>query len=190
MTRDKLLSLDSGKCPVEALRGYAAAHKCMSCGKCVFGYEGASQLSMCLSDITMKKARPGDMDKLRRLCSLMLSQSLCEDGEELGGTALAVFDKYGAEFDAHCAKKSCKAGACRAFVTYHILADRCVGCGDCIDACDDDAIIGKKRFVHVIVQDECVKCGSCVDSCDESAIITAGAVKPRCPAKPVPCTAH
>lgn len=72
-------------------------------------------------------------------------------------------------------------------MTVHILASKCVGCGECMDVCEDDAILGKKNFVHVIEQDECTICGKCVEACDEDAIVLAGAVKPRCPAKPIPC---
>lgn len=28
-------------------------------------------------------------------------------------------------------------------MTYHILADQCTGCGDCMDECEEDAIQGK-----------------------------------------------
>ena len=153
----------------------------------MFGYEGAAQLEMTLADITMKKSRSTDMAQLTKVCRYMKEQSLCEDGVDLGETALAVFEKYGDEFAAHVAKKSCKAGVCKSFVTYHILADRCIGCGDCMDECEDDAILGKKKFIHVIDQDECTQCGKCLSACDEDAIVKAGAVKPRCPAKPIPC---
>jgi NADH-quinone oxidoreductase subunit F len=56
-----------------------------------------------------------------------------------------------------------------------------------VDECDDDAILGKKKFIHVIDQDECTQCGKCVEACDEEAIVKAGAIKPRCPQKPIPC---
>lgn len=72
-------------------------------------------------------------------------------------------------------------------MTYHILADKCNGCEECLDVCEDDAILGKKRFVHVIVQDECIQCEKCMEACEEDAIVQAGAVKPRCPKKPIPC---
>lgn len=184
---EKLLNLSEKQCPVDELLRYVKGHKCLDCGKCVFGYEGAAQLELTLNDITMKKSRSTDMAQLAKVCRYMKEQTLCEDGVELGETALAVFEKYGDEFAAHVAKKSCKAGVCKSFVTYHILADRCIGCGDCMDECDDDAILGKKKFIHVIDQDECTQCGKCVDACGEDAIVRAGAVKPRCPAKPIPC---
>ena len=184
---EKLLGLSEKQCPVEELQKYAKGHKCMSCGKCVFGYEGAAQLDMTLSDITQKKSRSTDMAQLTKLCRLMREQSMCEDGVELADTALSVFDRYPDDFAEHIAKKSCRAGVCKKFVTYHILADKCTGCGDCLDECEDDAILGKNKFIHVIVQDECTKCGKCAEVCEEDAIVTAGAVKPRCPVKPIPC---
>ena len=175
------------ECPVDLLLKAARASKCNDCGKCVFGYEGATQLQMILSDITEKKGRSTDLALMQDLCGMMKTQSLCEDGEALAEAALFAMEEYRDEFEAHTAKKGCKAGVCSKFMTYHILADKCNGCGDCMDACDDDAILGKKRFVHVIDQSECIQCGACMDACDEDAVVRAGAVKPRCPKKPIPC---
>ena len=184
---EKLLNLPETCCPVDELLKYVRGHKCLDCGKCVFGYEGAAQLEMTLNDITMKKSRSSDMDQLRKLCGLMKTQALCEDGAELADTALAVMEKYADDFAQHVAKRSCKAGVCKRFVTYHILADKCVGCGDCMDACEDDAIQGRAKFIHVIDQDECTQCGKCKEACEEDAIVVAGAIKPRCPPRPIPC---
>ena len=184
---ERLLNLPENCCPVDKLLQYVRAHKCLDCGKCNFGYEGAAQLEMTLNDITMKKARSTDMDQLRKLCTLMKTQVLCEDGTDLAETALAAMEKYADDFASHVAKRSCRAGVCRRFVTYHILADKCIGCGECADACDDDAIQGRKKFIHVIDQDECTQCGKCKEACEEDAIVVAGAIKPRCPAKPIPC---
>lgn len=184
---EKLLNLSEKQCPVDELLKYVRAHKCQDCGKCVFGYEGATQLELTLNDITVKRSRSTDMAQMTKVCRFMETQSICEEGVELAKTALAMFEQYADEFAAHIAKKSCKAGVCKKFVTYHILADKCVGCGDCMDECDDDAILGKKKFIHVIDQDECTQCGKCVEACDEEAIVMAGAIKPRCPAKPIPC---
>ena len=56
-----------------------------------------------------------------------------------------------------------------------------------VDVCEDDAILGKNKFVHVIDQDECTLCGKCFEACEEGAIVWAGAEKPKCPKKPIPC---
>ncbi len=50
---EKLLNLSEKQCPVDELLKYVRAHKCQDCGKCVFGYEGATQLELTLNDITV-----------------------------------------------------------------------------------------------------------------------------------------
>lgn len=184
---EALKNKKDSECPVDLLLKAARGSKCNDCGKCVFGYEGVTQFQMILSDITEKKGRSTDMALMQELCEMMKGQSLCEDGEALAEEALYAMEEYRDEFEAHIAKKGCKAGVCSKFMTYHILADKCNGCGDCMDECDEEAILGKKKFVHVIDQDECIQCGACLDACDEDAIVRAGTIKPRCPKKPIPC---
>ncbi len=183
---EQMLNITEKQCPCSELLKYLRDHKCMSCGKCVFGYDGTTQLIMMLEDITAKRGRNTDYDQMKILAGLIAEQSMCEDGELLGKTVLELLEKYMDEFMLHITKKGCTAAVCKQFVTYHILQDKCIGCGDCIDACMDEAILGKKRFVHVINQKDCTQCGECLDSCSEGAIVTAGADKPRCPARPIP----
>ena len=184
---EKIRGITEKQCAVDVLLKEVAAHKCNECGKCVFGYEGATQIGMILKDFTEKKARSGDLDLIRDACYMMKNQSLCEDGEELAKAVEEALETYKQDFEEHAAKKNCRAGVCKKFVTYHILAENCTGCGDCLDECEEDAILGKKKFVHVIVQEDCTQCGKCMEACDEDAIVTAGTVKPRCPKKPIPC---
>ncbi len=187
MIIDKIKDIKKDQCAVDVLLKEVSSHKCKDCGKCVFGYEGITQLEMILSDITEKKGRSTDMALLKDLSKLMKEQSLCEDGVMVGEAVAEALAQYSDIFEEHISKKGCRAGVCRKFMTYHILADKCIGCGDCLDECEDDAILGKKRFVHVIDQDECSLCGKCMEVCEEEAIVMAGAVKPRCPKKPIPC---
>lgn len=180
---------DDGSCMLEGLLEISKRFMRECCGRCVFGYEGVSQINMILNDISLKKGKPYDMGLLTDLCSHMKGQSLCESGECMADSVMSCLDSYEDEIREHASRKNCRSLACGRFVTYHILADKCTGCTDCIDACEDDSINGKKRFVHVIDQDECTQCGKCVAACDEGAIIRAGSVKPKCPSKPVPCKA-
>lgn len=184
---DRVKNLKENECIIDVLHKEACRHKCMECGKCVFGYEGITQLEMILKDIIEKKGRPLDLELLSDLCGMMKQQSLCEDGEEIATAVLEALDTYREEFEQHIAKKACRAGICRKFMTYHILAEQCTGCGACMEACEDDAILGKKRFVHVIDQKECIQCGACMEACGDDAVVRAGADKPRCPKKPIPC---
>ncbi|KAI4451410.1 NADP-reducing hydrogenase subunit HndC [Eubacterium plexicaudatum ASF492] len=184
---EKIRSLKENQCIVDVLLKEIMTHPCRDCGKCVFGYEGITQFEMILKDITEKKGRESDKALIRDLCSMMKTQSLCEEGIDIADAVKEAFDTYGEIFDEHISKKACRAGVCKKFMTCHILANKCIGCGECMDACEDDAIIGKSKFVHIIDQDECTLCGKCIDHCDEEAIVMAGAVKPRCPKKPIPC---
>lgn len=174
-------------CIVSTLHRAVCDHKCLACGNCVFGYEGATQIQLILKDMTEKKSHNDDIERITLLCEQMKKQSLCDDGIILADTVLLAFSEYQSDFLSHLNKKECRAGVCSKFVTYHIIAANCTGCGDCLDECEEDAILGKKRFVHVIEQDECTQCGDCLEACDEDAIVKAGAQKPRCPKKPIPC---
>lgn len=186
-TLDKIKNIKETECIVDTLFREVRANECQDCGKCVFGYEGITQLAMILSDIVDKKGRSGDLELMKELCEMMITQSLCETGAEIANAVLTALEDYHSEFEEHIGKKGCRAGVCKKFMTYHILADQCTGCGDCMEECDEDAILGKARFVHVIVQDECIQCGACLKVCGEDAIVRAGNKKPRCPRKPVPC---
>ncbi len=184
---DKIKELKEDQCVVDVLLKTVQGHACKDCGKCVFGYEGITQLEMILKDITEKKGRASDKALLEDLCEMMKTQSLCEDGADIADAVKEALSSYGDIFDEHISKKACRAGVCKKFMTYHILASKCVGCGECMDVCEDEAILGKKKFVHVIDLDECTLCGKCMNACDEDAIVMAGAVKPKCPKKPIPC---
>lgn len=184
---ERMKRVNEKECPVDILRKEVVSSKCNDCGKCVFGYEGVTQLQMILGDATEKKGRGQDLALMKDLCGMMRTQCLCEDGEDVADAVSYALEHYAQEFEAHVAKKGCTAGVCKKFMTYHILAENCTGCEECVDACEEDAIIGKKRFVHVIEQKECTQCGACMDVCEEDAIVRAGAVKPRCPKKPIPC---
>jgi len=67
-----------------------------------------------------------------------------------------------------------------------ILASKCTGCNDCMSVCEDGAILGKPKFIHVIELDDCMQCGKCLNVCDQQAIVTAGLKKPKGPRKPIP----
>ncbi|MDD3139627.1 MAG: NADH-ubiquinone oxidoreductase-F iron-sulfur binding region domain-containing protein [Lachnospiraceae bacterium] len=187
LTTDYILILGEGDCVLDKLVEIAKKFEAESCGRCVFGHEGTAQIQMLLSDISQKKGTMQDIELLLELCETMEHHSLCEIGQAAARVVLTAIENFGVEIEEHITKKSCKAGICSKFVTYHILADVCTGCNECQEECPEDAIAGKNRFVHVIDQDECISCGICINACEEGAIVKAGAIKPRCPKKPIPC---
>ena len=173
-------------CMANALSEVCQLYRHETCGRCVFGHEGGHQVATIAADICRKKGKGSDVALLRDLCPVMETQSLCEMGRVMARTVLSALDVFGDEIEQHFTKKVCPAGECKAYMTYHILPTKCVGCGECVDACEDEAILGKPRFIHVIDQKACTQCGKCVSVCDEEAIIMAGADKPRTPPRPIP----
>ena len=182
-----LRTYDQKSCMADALLSVVNDLRLATECTCTFGHEGAFQLVAILSDICRKKGKPGDIALMRDLAPVMATQSICDEGKAIGRAVSQALDLFGPEVEAHITKKACPAGSCRAFQTYHVLVSRCTGCGKCLKACEDDAIAGKPRFVHVINQRACTQCNKCLEACPEGAIVTAGAEKPKTPPKPIPC---
>jgi len=58
-------------------------------------------------------------------------------------------------------------------VVCRIDAVKCNGCGLCVKACPNNAIIEtqlENEWVCIIDPDKCNGCGECVDKCEEAAI--------------------
>lgn len=187
LTTDYIEILNETDCMPDFLLKTADRYGKEACGRCLFGHEGVFQIRMFLTDMTLKKGKISDLDLMLELCHEMKQQSLCEAGVSIANTVESALEHFKSEIEEHITRKSCKAGVCQKFLTFHILPDLCTGCNECSDVCEDDAILGKKKFIHIIDQDECSGCGDCIDACEEKAIIIAGAVKPKCIKKPIPC---
>ena len=182
-----LRTFDEGSCMADALLTVIHELRLATECTCTFGHEGGYQLETIMSDVCSKKGKPDDMALMRDLAPVMASQAICEEGRALGRAVLQALELFGPEIEEHITKKVCAAGACRAFQTYHILVSKCNGCGECLKACDDNAILGKPKFVHVVVQKDCTQCNKCLEACPTGAVVTAGANKPKTPPKPIPC---
>ena len=182
-----LRTYDAKNCMADALFNIVQELRFATECTCTFGHEGGYQIATILKDICSKKGKPGDLALRRDLAPVMVSQALCDEGKAIGRAVMQVLDAFSDEIEAHITKKVCPAGSCRAFQTYHVLVSKCTGCGKCLKACQDDAILGKPKFVHVIVQKNCTQCNKCLEACPEGAVVTAGADKPKTPPKPIPC---
>ena len=49
-------------------------------------------------------------------------------------------------------------------------ADKCVGCGECVEVCPTDVYELQDEKSVVVNEAECVGCESCVEVCEEGAI--------------------
>ena len=65
----------------------------------------------------------------------------------------------------------------------------CLGCGDCVAACNFDAIKITGNGLPAVDPDKCTGCGNCATACPQSVIETRE-VKPRAPIVYVGCVNH
>ena len=178
-------------CMAAAMDRIAQGWRNESCGHCVFGHEGSWQIATIFGDIVNKRGQGNDLETLGNLCPVMAKNTICDVDATLARTTQQAIELFGDEIKAHYSgAKTCPSGECAAYKTYHILVSKCVGCGECLKACDDDAILGKADFVHVINQAKCTQCGQCREACKYGAVVRAGAKKPKTPPRPIPCRVH
>jgi NADH:ubiquinone oxidoreductase subunit F (NADH-binding)/Pyruvate/2-oxoacid:ferredoxin oxidoreductase delta subunit len=159
-----------------------------TCAGCSMGREGSYQLREMVADATKGKSKGGDVELMREIGLGMKAGAACAFGRTAPNILLSTLEKFPEEYDAHMKRRLCRALVCVRYVTFHILPDVCDGCGECVEACPEDAIEGGRRKIHVIDQDACDKCGKCYQVCNglRQAVVKAGAVKPRTPKAPIP----
>ena len=170
-------------CMVDACASLMNESYSASCGKCVLCREGTSQFRQIVTEMTTGKAKSGDLDLIKEVSELISIGAYCPFGQSMTKPLTSAIALFPDEFDDHIKRKTCKCGKCyKAAELYYIDPDECQGCGDCIDACPEDAIEGKDGFIHIIDQDLCEQCGKCVSACDEGCIKTATKL-PKLPKK-------
>lgn len=154
-----------------------------SCGKCVLCRESTSQFKQIITEMTTGKARITDLDMIKEMSEIISYGAYCPFGQNMTKPLTSAIELFTDEFEEHIKKKTCKCGKCyKTAELYFIDSDECQGCGECIDACPEDAIEGKDGYIHIIDQDLCEQCGKCVGACDEGCIKTATKL-PKLPKK-------
>ena len=79
-------NLKDTQCIVDTLRGLVSDNECARCGKCVFGYEGVTQLQLILGDIAEKKGKSTG--------SRFRTEALEQELERTGVALEAVLERY------------------------------------------------------------------------------------------------
>ncbi len=142
-----------------------------SCQKCVLCREGSWHFENIFGQVTAGKAKKEDLAMVEDIGPLMHVGSFCSFGQKMAQLFVSSVGANREELEAHFVKKKCPAGVCAAFSKPVIDPSKCTGCTDCLDACDEDAITGKKKFIHMIDPDMCENCGKCAEVCEEGAIV-------------------
>ena len=122
-------------------------------------------MGLVLNRICAGEGRAGDIELLEELCDVIANASLCGLGTSAPNPVLSTLKYFRGEYEAHIRDKKCPARLCAKLLTYTILAEKCVGCGACLNVCPVSAITGRKKEPHVINQAACIKCGQCLEIC-------------------------
>lgn len=173
--KDVQAKAEEMKCPVQQsmvfIDEFLAEPMCGRCFPCSFGsYEARIRLQR-LKDGT---ATEEDIDRLRRIASVMLHASMCKKGKDTAGF---LGDKIASPGFLRHSEKECADRECTAVFQYVIDPEKCTLCGKCADVCRDHAILGERPKPYFsgympfeIAQKRCTRCGECIKVCPEGAI--------------------
>jgi len=164
-----MIVMDDRTCMVDVARYFVDFLCDESCGKCTPCREGLVTVRATLERITRGEGKPEDLAILEDMGKVLAEGSLCGLGQGAANPVLSTLNYFREEYEEHIFKKKCRAGVCKALITFTIN-DRCTGCTLCVKPCPTEAISGEKKQKHLIDQSKCIKCGTCVDACKFDAI--------------------
>jgi NADH:ubiquinone oxidoreductase subunit F (NADH-binding)/(2Fe-2S) ferredoxin len=165
-----MIVMDDRDCMVNVARYFLDFTQDESCGKCTPCREGTLRLKEMLDAITEGRGQEGDIEKLEKMSQLIKKTSLCGLGATAPNPVLTTIKYFRDEYEAHIRDHKCPAKVCKALITFSVLEDLCTGCQLCRIKCPVEAIEGEKKKPHQILADKCIKCGSCFDACKFDAI--------------------
>ncbi len=166
-----MIVMDRDTCMVDVARYFLDFLKEESCGQCNPCREGIKQMLAILTGICQGHGKPGDIELLEELGSMVQKFSLCGLGTSAPNPVLTTILYFRDEYEAHIRDKKCAAGVCKALFHYEIDADACTGCQACLRKCPQQAVSGEKKKPHAIDQEKCIKCGICYEACKFNAIL-------------------
>lgn len=165
-----MIIMDEDDCIVDVTKFYLGFSVEESCGKCSPCRIGGRTLYNILDRITKGEGELADLRKMQEIGEAMKKASLCGLGQTAPNPILSTIKYFEKEYLAHIKDGRCPAGTCKDLISYHILADKCIGCTACARKCPTAAISGERRQVHRIDPELCIKCGVCMEVCKFDAV--------------------
>jgi ferredoxin len=131
-----------------------------------------------LTRITQGEGRPGDIEELQRLGTMVKKTSLCGLGQTGPNPVLSTIRHFREEYERHIYHQHCPAGVCGKLATFVIDEEACTACRRCHPECPVNAIEGQAKVKHRIIQEKCIQCGRCREVCPFEAVqvLPAGAL--------------
>ncbi len=166
-----MIVMDENNCMVDVARYFLSFLEEESCGKCVPCREGILRMRQLLNEITEGEGKESDLALLEEVCQCLKDSSLCQLGGSAPNPVLSTLKYFRDEYEEHIKLKKCRAGVCKALITFSIIEEKCPGCGQCVKACPSGAItfLGKRKPV-LLDQSKCIKCRTCFDICKMGAV--------------------
>jgi len=165
-----MIVMDEDDCMVDVSKFYLGFTVDESCGKCAPCRVGGRTLYNILERITEGEGEMEDLERIKSIAHATQKASLCGLGQTAPNPIISTITYFEDEYKAHIKDKRCPAGHCKKLITYHILPDKCIGCGLCARRCPTNAISGEIRQLHSIDQELCIKCGECYNVCKFDAV--------------------
>ncbi|MBQ1768114.1 MAG: NADH-quinone oxidoreductase subunit NuoF, partial [Oscillospiraceae bacterium] len=169
--------MDEDNCMVDVAKFYMEFICDESCGKCTPCRIGTKRILEILTRITEGKGTMKDLEELEELADTVKNNSLCALGQTAANPVVSTLTHFRDEYIAHIVDKKCPSHVCKNLMEYHIIRDKCVGCGMCARGCPANCITrtdyvapGKKLAAMEIDPKACVKCGACMSTCKFGAI--------------------
>ena len=166
-----LIVMDESTCIVDMARYFISFATHESCGNCTPCRIGTRILLDTLEKITRGEGEPEDLEVMKRAANTMTKTSLCGLGQAASNPVSSSLRYFLAEYERHINDKFCQPAVCNDLFNFFITPERCTGCTLCVSVCNENAIQGKRKELHVIDTVKCMKCRACVRICARNAII-------------------
>lgn len=165
------------KCPVQQsmllLKEFMAGPMC---GKCLPCPMSCYEMAIIYQRLAEGKATEADIDSLQKIAPSMNVVSMCKKGKDTAKFIEETLEEKIESYRAHT-EGSCPDKECLSLFKYMIIPENCTMCGDCLEVCKFDAIIGEKRVSFLtgfkpfeISEKRCTRCGECIKVCKYGAI--------------------